>query len=87
MPRIFGPRIFPSNYCNNSINIRKYIPFIGSASAIRTALGIAPIYGPKNGITLVTPTITLTSIAYGIFKIDVPIKHKIPIMIDLSSFQ
>ena len=32
------------------------------------AEGISPISGPKNGIILVIPIITLTSSAYGIFK-------------------
>ena len=45
------------------MNMIKYSPLIGSASIMRIALGIAPIYGPKNGITFVTPTITLTSTA------------------------
>ena len=63
LPRIFGPRMLPSNCCSKRMNMIKYSPLIGSASIMRIALGIAPIYGPKNGITFVTPTITLTSTA------------------------
>ena len=53
---------------------------------IKIALGIAPIYGPKNGITFVTPTITLTSNVYGIFNILSPIKHNIPIITESIIF-
>ena len=56
------------------------MPLIGFANRISNVLGIAPIYGPKNGITLVTPTITLTNIVYGIFKNDSPIKQSTPII-------
>ena len=47
--------------------MRKYTLCIGLVSRIRTKDGIAPINGPKNGITFVTPTMTETSIVYGIF--------------------
>ena len=43
--------------------IRKYKHCMGLTSSMIKALGMAPRYGPKNGITLVTPTITLTRIA------------------------
>ena len=43
------------------MKMMKYNPLIGLASKISSALGIAPIKGPKNGMMLVTPTITLTS--------------------------
>ena len=39
------------------MNITKYNAFKGSKHSIRNALGIPPIYGPKNGITFVTATI------------------------------
>ena len=38
----------------------KKIPAFGFANKIKTALGIPPIYGPKNGMIFVIPTITLT---------------------------
>ena len=53
---------------------------------IRIALGIAPKYGPKKGITLVTPTITLTNKAYGVFKILVPAKQIKPIITESIIF-
>ena len=43
-------------------------------------LGIAPINGPKYGITLVTPTMKLTSTAYGMLSALHPIKHSTPMM-------
>ena len=58
------------------IKMIKYNPLIGSANTIRTALGIAPINGPKNGIIFVTPTITLTSNVYGIFRKLKHTKHR-----------
>ena len=61
LPKILGPKIFPSNCCRTIIITTKVIHFIGSTKRINRALGIAPINGPKNGITFVTPTITLTS--------------------------
>lgn len=48
-PRIFGPKIFPSNCCSTRIKIRKYRHFKGLTSRIRNALGMAPINGPKRG--------------------------------------
>ena len=53
---------------------------------IRIALGTAPMYGPKNGMTFVTPTITLTNNIYGIFKIDNPKKHNTPIIAESMIF-
>ena len=53
---------------------------------IRIALGTAPMYGPKNGMTFVTPTITLTNNVYGIFKIDNPKKHSTPIIAESMIF-
>ena len=61
-PRILGPIILPSSCCNSIINTINIRPFLGSASRISIALGTAPIFGQKNGIRLVTPTIVLTSI-------------------------
>ncbi len=44
---------------------------MGLTVRIRSALGIAPMNGPKNGIMFVTPIMTLTSIVYGILKIAI----------------
>ena len=43
------------------IKMAKYRHLSGSASKISTPQGMAPKNGPKKGITLVTPTMTLTS--------------------------
>jgi hypothetical protein len=86
LPKIFGPITFPSSCCSTRMKIRKYTPLIGSFSKIRTALGIAPIYGPKKGITLVTPTITLIKSMYGIFRIVSPKKQSTPIIIESMIF-
>ena len=44
--------------------------------------GTAPMNGPKNGMILVTPTITLINTANGSFNNDIPTKHIIPIIIE-----
>ena len=59
-PRIFGPMTLPSSCCRRIMKMMKYRHFSGLASRIRKALGTAPRKGPKNGITLVMPTMTLT---------------------------
>ena len=56
-----------------------------SVKSISAAQGMPPMYGPKTGITLVTPTVTATSIGYGILKIVTPIKHSTPMMAESSS--
>ena len=81
-PRIFGPIMLPSTCCKISIKISRYRPCIGSVIVTIITQGTAPISGPKNGITFVTPTITLTSSVYGIFRIQQPIKQMIPMMIE-----
>ena len=85
-PRILGPIILPSNCCKKIINNTKYKHWIGSCNNIRIADGIAPINGPKNGITLVTPTITLTKSVYGIFMRDNPMQHITPIIMESIIF-
>ena len=56
-PRMAGPKIFPSNCCKTIINTRKISALTGVIK--RSIAPIAPpIYGPKKGIILVTPTIT-----------------------------
>ena len=52
-PKILGPRILPSNCCRTKMKIANGITFFGSESRMSTPLGIAPINGPKNGITFV----------------------------------
>ena len=61
LPRIFGPRILPSNCCKMRMNTRKMRHFMGSTSKMMKAEGMAPIKGPKKGMTFVTPTMTATS--------------------------
>ena len=68
-PRIFGPIIFPSTCCKMITKIRKYNPCTGFCKTIMIKDGIAPIKGPKNGMILVTPMITATSMVSGIFMI------------------
>ena len=51
-----------------------------SGGGIKKALGIAPIYGPKKGITLVIPTIRLIRVTYGSFKRCMQIKQMIPMI-------
>ena len=72
LPRIFGPRILPSNCCRSRIQMRKYTHWSGLTKNTRNAAGIAPMNGPKKGITFVTPIMTLKSIG----KINAYLAHK-----------
>jgi len=54
---------------------------MGLVNKIKKKQGIAPIKGPKKGITLVTPTITDTRRVYGIFIMLKTKKVRMPIMI------
>ena len=63
LPRIFGPMMLPSICWRITMKITKIRHLSGSTSRMMKALGIAPISGPKNGMTFVTPMITLTSSA------------------------
>ena len=54
------PRMLPSNCWRARMKRMKYRHLIGLSSRIRKALGMAPRKGPKKGMTLVTPTTTLT---------------------------
>ena len=47
---------------------------------------IPPMYGPKYGIILVIPTITLISIAYGNLNISIAKKQIIPIISESIAF-
>ena len=58
----------------------KYRAWIGSIIKINKRQGIAPKNGPKNGIIFVTPTMTLTSSAWGVPIKVVPIKQRQPII-------
>ena len=85
-PKIFGPKKFPSTCCSTRIKIKKYTHLIGLAVSIIRAQGIAPMNGPKKGIMLVTPTITLISMVYGILSRFITTKQRIPIMRESKSF-
>ena len=50
--------------------ISNMILLIGSAIRTINTHGIAPMIVPKNGITFVTPMMTLISNAYGIIRND-----------------
>ena len=47
--------------------MRRYTVFTGSTINTISRLGTAPINGPKKGMILVTPIITLIMVIYGIF--------------------
>ena len=63
LPRIFGPRILPSNCWSSSTKMTKYSACIGLMTIMRMVLGTAPMNGPKNGMMFVTPMITAISSA------------------------
>ena len=60
-PKIFGPMMLPSSCCKIKTNTAKTSDLSGSAIIMIKMLGMAPIKGPKYGMTLVTPTMKLTS--------------------------
>ena len=66
--------------------MRNTTPLNGDAKKTSNALGIAPIYGPKNGMILVTPTSTLINAVYGILAILRAIKVMIATMIESMIF-
>ena len=63
LPRIFGPMILPSTCCKITIKITNIRQDIGLTVSKMIADGIAPMYGPKNGMIFVKPTMTLMRIA------------------------
>ena len=79
-PRIFGPRILPSNCCNARMNTRNHMHCSGSTISKSNAEGIAPINGPKNGMILVIPTMQLISSVYSHPKIVMHTKHSRPMI-------
>jgi len=85
-PRILGPRKLPSNCCKIQMKMIKYRHCIGLTIKISNAQGTAPIKGPKNGIMLVTPTMTLISIGYGIFMMLTTTKQRTPMMAESKIF-
>ena len=80
LPRIFGPMMLPSTCCNKNTNIRKYKACIGSINKMSNKDGMAPRKGPKNGIILVTPIITLINTLNGVPIMLVHTKHRIPMI-------
>ena len=58
-PRTLGPIKLPSNCCNINIHTMNLRHCTGEIKSSINALGIAPRKGPKNGMMLVIPTITL----------------------------
>ena len=55
-PKIFGPIRLPSICWMINMITKNHRAFIGDTNRIIKKEGTAPIKGPKNGITLVTPT-------------------------------
>ena len=54
--------IFPQRFCFGNIHALDTLLYrFFRISMMSMVLGMAPMYGPKNGMTLVTPTITLMS--------------------------
>ena len=58
--------------------------FIGSAMSTMKKHGTAPMIGPKNGMTFVTPTITLIRTAYGRLSIVETMNMISPMIIESS---
>ena len=79
-PRILGPRMLPSNCCKPMTKAKNRRAAQGSTITRINRQGMAPMMGPKKGITLVTPTVTLTSMGYGIWKMAHRMKQSTPMM-------
>ena len=79
-PKILGPMTLPSTCCKIRTKIKKIKDLNGSSIMMIKMLGIAPMKGPKYGITLVTPTMKLTSTVYGIRKMEHPTKQRTPMI-------
>ena len=84
LPRIFGPMMFPSICWRIIIKMTNQRHLIGDSIKIKIADGMAPINGPKNGMILVTPMITLIKAVFGIPKMEQTMAQMTP-MIALSS--
>ncbi len=61
LPSTFGPMMLPSTCWSTMMKITNIRHLNGSTSSTSSALGTAPMIGPKNGMTFVTPTMTLIS--------------------------
>ena len=84
-PRIFGPRMVPSNYCSRKIRIRKIKACFGEMINKMISPGIAPINGPKYGIILVMPTMILISSAYCRCRMHMSTKQIMPMISESSA--
>ena len=62
-PKIFGPMMLPSTCWRIMMKMIKIRHLPGSVSSRRKAEGMAPKKGPKTGMMLVMPTMTLMSMA------------------------
>ena len=82
LPRILGPIMFPSICCSTSIIITNFNAATGSMISRIIPDGMAPIKGPKNGMILVTPTTTLTSIGNGSPRRLMAAKQSMPIIME-----
>ena len=85
-PRIFGPRISPSNCCRQSTMMAKTRALTGCTNSRIRMPGTAPINGPKYGIMFVTPTITLINRVYGSCRIVIRMKHSTPMIAESINF-
>ena len=85
-PRIFGPITLPSSCWRTKTKIANQSACQGSTIRRIRIEGIAPRKGPKNGITLVQPTIKLISIVNSNPIMLIPKKQRIPIISESRSF-
>ena len=69
LPRILGPMMLPSTCCSTRTNSTNQSALMGFWIRMSRVAGMAPMKGPKKGITLVTPMMTDTSRALGNLKI------------------
>ena len=70
LPRILGPIRLPSTCCRMMMNTMKIRHLVGLTIRMISALGTAPMSGPKKGMMFVTPMMTLTSRVYGICRME-----------------
>ena len=68
LPRIFGPMMLPSTCCRTRTNRTNQSALMGFWMRMSKVAGMAPMKGPKKGMTLVTPMMTETSSALGNLK-------------------
>ena len=65
LPRILGPMMLPSSCCKIRMKSTNQRALMGFWIRMSRVAGTAPMNGPKNGMTLVTPMMTDTSSALG----------------------